>query len=153
MERLNLKFETILEKKGYAPFRKAFLDFLYSLLVHQRPAGYCQRWEVDGLAREIAKMPSMKHIFLRDGVWERIRTELDYYLNLASDGELRLASEEEFLDELGHELSSAKIALYAKCRKRCAMYKEDLMASVMHPSRVEKILHTHGYEMLDELFG
>lgn len=153
MEKLNVQFEIVLEKKGYNRFRKAILDFLYGLLVHQRPTGYPQRWEVTGLAREIARMSSMKYIFLHNGVWERLRTELEHYLNLASDGELRHASEEEFLDELGSELESSKLIFYEACRKRCAVYKQDLVASVMHPARIEKILNEHGYEVLDELFS
>ena len=153
MEKLNVQFETVLEKKGYNRFRKAFLDLLYHLLVHQRPVGYPQRWEVDGLAHELSRIPSMKHIFLRDGVWNRLRTELEHYLDVANDGELRLASEQDFLDELGHELSLAKKRLYASCQKRCNLYKHDLIAAVMHPTRIEKILNTHGFEMLEELFG
>ena len=153
LERLNVQFESVLEKKGYDRFRNAFLDFLYNLLVNQRPVGYPQRWEVDGLAHKISSMPSMKHIFLRDGVWNCLRTELEHYLDVANDGELRLASEQDFLDELGFELTSAKSFFYESCQQKCAVYKYDLVAAVMHPDRVEKILNKHGFEMLENLFG
>lgn len=153
LTKLNIQFETILEKKGYKRFRKAFLDFLFFLLVSQRPQGYPQRWERAGLARELSRMPSMKHIFLQDGVWNRLRSELEHYLDVVNDGELRLASEQDFLDELGSELSSAKRVFYDSCQQKCDLYKHDLIAAVMHPTRIEKILNTHGFEMLEELFG
>jgi hypothetical protein len=153
LNQLHKCLETVYETKGFPYFQKSVLDFLYRLLVHQRPPGYLQRWEKENLALEIARMQCMKHIFLREDVWHRLRRDLEYYLDQAHDGEMRLVSEQDFLDEIERELLVQKIHLYSKAEETCAIYKWDLIAAVMHPERIEKFINVHGMDQLEHVFG
>jgi hypothetical protein len=153
LKTLNNELETIYEVYGFSQFRRMVLQFLYTLLVNQKPIGYSQPWEIPALAHSIARMPCMQHIYFRNDIWQSLRNDLETFLDRAFDGELRLASEEDFLDELGSELNSAKRAFYESCRQKCNVYRQDLVATVMHPDRIEKILNKHGFEMIESLFG
>ena len=153
LKALNKELEIIYEVYGFSQFRRMVLQFLYTLLINQKPNGYTQPWEIPALAHSIARMPCMQHLYLRNDTWPSIRHDLETFLDRAFDGEIRLASEEEFLDELGSELNSAKRAFYESCQRKCDIYRQDLVATVMHPDRIEKILNKHGFEMLEELYG
>jgi hypothetical protein len=150
---LNKELEDIYETCGFPQFRRMVLQFLYTLLVYQKPIGYTQRWEIAGLAHSIARMPCMRQLYLRNDILPSLRTELETFLERAFDGELRLASEQDFLDELQIELKNSKTRFYKSCRIRCAVFKNEMCSVVMHPDRIEKILNKHGFEMLEELFG
>lgn len=153
LKELDKELETIYDTYGFTQYRKMILQVLYSLLVNQGSIYHAQRWETPGLARVLAHMSCMRHFYLRDNLWPRIRTDLEAALDRAYDGEMRLASEADFLDELGNELAAAKTNFYESCRLRCAVFKQELWANVMHPDRIEKILSEHGMEKLEELFG
>lgn len=153
LKMLNKELETVYEVYGFSQFRRTILQFLYTLLVNQKPIGYTQPWEIPALAHSIARMSCMQHIYFRNDIWLNLRKDLDTFLDRAFDGELRLASEDDFLSELGSELISAKRAFYESCRQKCDIYRQDLVATVMHPDRIKKILNKHGFEMMEELFG
>jgi hypothetical protein len=150
---LNTELDAMYDVYGFLQYRRMILQFLYTLLVHQKPIGHLQRWEIPGLARSIARMSCMKHFYLRNDTWLKVRTDLEYFLDRAADGELRLASEQDFLNEFQTELVSAKDNFYESCRQRCGVFKRELVDNVMHPDRIEKLLNEHGMEMLEHIFG
>ena len=150
LDLLHTELERIYTLKGYSSLRHAILYFLYTLLSRPRPIGHSQRWEKENLARDIARMPCMKHFFLHGHEW---RSLLERALDVAADGEIRLASEQDFLDELQAELLVQKKLFYKNAADKCAVYKEDLLAAVMHPDRIEKLINKYGIEELDNLFG
>lgn len=154
LKSLNDAIEILYEKHGFRQLQSCLSYFLYHLLAHQRPIGRGQRWEKENLGRDIAQMPCMQHFLFREHKWTQLRADLLYNLDTnVWDGEMHLASIDDFLDELENELKRQKRRFYETCRERCRMYKEELIAEAMHPRRVAKILDAVGFEGLMAQFG
>jgi hypothetical protein len=45
-----------------------------------------------------------------------------------------------------------EMASQLRCQERCRAVKGDLIAAVMHPRRIEKLLATDGWEALEACF-
>lgn len=154
LKSLDERLQILYHKHGFRQLQSCVSDFLYTLLARQRSPGFYQRWEKENLGREFAQMSCMRHFLHREYKWLQLRKDLLELLDQTVwDGELHLASIDDFLDEIERELYRQKKLFYQSCLERCSIYKEELIAQVMHPSRIAKILDAEGFEGLLKRFG
>ncbi len=73
-------------------------------------------------------------------LFQAYRTKLLHALDAWNDGELYHFAFQQFVDSIIPEVRRRHKNSYAAIQKRCAQYKEELIAAAWHPTRVSKWL-------------
>lgn len=134
--------------KEYTQYMRRFLFLiLYEPYIHVPTIFH----ETDGLADKLGAMDFLIPFLFDKDRWvafkERVKKDLDH----ANDYELRLASQDDFLEVLEQCLEKRKKKLYEECQKRMDILRQDLMEKAWHPRRVERWLEIGGFELLEAL--
>jgi hypothetical protein len=96
-------------------------------------------------------LPALKGIFMEAEKNKKVVDYLRAYENDLNDGELGYALTDEFIKEVGRAMDRQRKGFYMARKQSFAPLKESLMAAAWHPKRVEAILDTGGFELLEAL--
>ena len=151
LKRIDEFFEVIQEfqpmKQTIQYVRRFLFLILYEPYVHVPTTFH----ETDGLAETLGTMEFLSPFLFDKDRWiafkQRVKKDLDH----ANDYELRLASQDDFLDVLERCIERRKKKHYEECQRRMDILRQDLMEKAWHPRRVERWLEIGGFELLEAL--
>ncbi len=95
----------------------------------------------------------LRGLALQPHVCKKIALFLRRFMDEIHDGELALAVEVEFIENIEKWFRRERKRLYEEMEARMRRIRDDLMAAAWHPKRVEKWLDQGGFELLDMMNG
>ena len=151
LQRTDDYFELLRLTKSTEQTNTYIRRYLFCLLYEPYTLTHNVFHEKEGLAELIGAMDFWTLLIFDSDRWLTIKEQVKVDLDRAHDYELRLASQDDFLETIQQILVTRKKKFYEECQKRMDVLRQDLIAEAWHPRRVEKWLEIGGFELLETL--